>query len=85
MSKKLLWLVVAGVGAYALYKGVQASRAAGPKLLHPLPAGAVLTGQTSTTDNGRSPDFQGDIVGTGARNWAEIRNSDGSTAWVETA
>ncbi len=82
----LLLLAVVGIGAYAIYRGVKGSEAlAGPKLLHPLPAGAALTGQTTTTHNGRAPNDPNEVVGTGDRNWAEISLPDGGTDWAETA
>jgi flagellar basal body-associated protein FliL len=86
--KKLLLLAMIGVGVYVLWRGVAAAKeetANAPKFKTALPPGAVLTGQTQTTTNGRSPDYPSDVVGYGIRNWAQIQNGDGSMGWVELA
>ena len=86
--KKMLWFVLIGVGAYVLWRGVNAKKekaAQAPKLKAPLPAGAVLTGVTTTTENGRAPDYSEEVVGYGVRNWAQFAYSDGTTGWGETA
>ena len=80
---KLLWLALAGLGVYVIYKGIT-SAPKGPALKKPLVDGTVLTGRTQTTQNSRAPNYPAEVVSYGVRNWAEIQGEDGQTDWVET-
>ena len=85
--KKLLLILAVGVGVYVIWRGVAAQKEMlgnAPKLKQPLPDGAVLTGITTSTVNGRSPDYPDEVVGYGARNWAQAHTADGALIWVET-
>lgn len=82
--KKWPWILLAAGGVYLLWR---ASKAVPPpvtvKLKEPLPAGAVTTGKTQETTNGRPPNYIGETVGYGVRYWAEVKYPDGHLDWVE--
>lgn len=83
MSKKLIWCLAIAGGVYLLYRGISAKKTVALKEV--LPAGVKLTGKLQTTTNGRAPNYPGETVGYGVRNWAEVIADDGSTDFVELA
>jgi len=91
MKRGLCFLVLIG-GAVALYfllrkqppvltRGTVALPNIRPAA--PLPPGAVLTGRIEQTSTGRPPNFPGEVIGYGVREWAEYALPTGKFDWVE--
>ena len=86
-SKTLVYFLIGGIVGYVAYKWwtgrkpVLAAPKVQPKA--PLPEGTAMTGKIQTTTNNRPPNWQGDVVGAGIRDWAEVTGPSGNTSWVE--
>jgi hypothetical protein len=52
------------------------------QLVKPLEPGAKLTGNTQRTENTASPGAW-EVIGSAARDWAEVLTPGGTTTWVE--